>query len=324
MWLFFNTRKWFLWSWFGAIGIIAAMWYQVQIDVQINEWFGSFYNLIQKALAEPNVVSLEEYFGQLWMFGELAAVYIAVYIAVVFFTSHWLFRWRTAMAEWYHSVYDKAGKIEGASQRVQEDTIKFTRIMEDLGTALVESILVLIAFIPVLYGLSSGLMLMWIGDHQYGLFVTAIIWAAGITVVLLVVGWVLRLVGVEYDIQVKEAAYRKMLVIAEDDNNWRPKNLDDLFADVRKIHYKNYFRYLWFNIARISCLQANVLVAYIILAPSIVGGLITLGVMQQIIRAFNKVAESMTYIFRSWPAVIELISVYKRLREFEKAINDNS
>ena len=258
------------------------------------------------------------------MFGELAAVYIAVYIAVVFFTSHWLFRWRTAMAEWYHSVYDKAGKIEGASQRVQEDTIKFTRIMEDLGTALVESILVLIAFIPVLYGLSSGLRLMWIGDHQSGLFVTAIIWAAGITVVLLVVGWILRLVGVEYDIQVKEAAYRKMLVIAEDDNNWRPKNLDDLFADVRKIHYKNYFRYLWFNIARISCLQANVLVAYIILAPSIVGGLITLGVMQQIIRAFNEVAESMTYIFRSWPAVIELISVYKRLREFEKAINDNS
>ena len=29
------------------------------------------------------------------------------------------------MVEWYHSVYDRAGKIEGASQRVQEDTIKF-------------------------------------------------------------------------------------------------------------------------------------------------------------------------------------------------------
>ena len=27
---------------------------------------------------------------------------------------------------WYHSVYDRARKIEGASQRVQEDTIKFT------------------------------------------------------------------------------------------------------------------------------------------------------------------------------------------------------
>ena len=226
-----------------------------RLYVDINEWFGSFYNLIQKALSEPNAVTLEEYFGQLWDFAELAAVYIAVYIAVIFFTSHYLFRWRTAMVEWYHDKYECAGKIEGASQRVQEDTIKFTRIMEDLGTSLIESILVLIAFIPVLYGLSSGLMLMWIGDHQYGLFVTAILWATGITLVLLLAGWILRLVGVEYDIQVKEAAYRKMLVICEDDNNWRPKNLNDLFDDVRKIHYKNYFRYLWFNIARLSLIH---------------------------------------------------------------------
>ena len=29
------------------------------------------------------------------------------------------------MVEWYHSVYDKARKIEEA-QRVQEDTIKFS------------------------------------------------------------------------------------------------------------------------------------------------------------------------------------------------------
>ena len=105
MWRFFTTWKWLLWSWLGAAVIISAMWYQVQIDVDINEWFGSFYNLIQKALAEPNAVTLEEYFGQLWDFAELAGIYISVYIAVIFFTSHWLFRWRTAMVEWYHDVY---------------------------------------------------------------------------------------------------------------------------------------------------------------------------------------------------------------------------
>ena len=43
------------------------------------------------------------------------------------------------MVEWYHSVYDKARKIEGAAQRVQEDTIKFSRIMESLGTSLIEA-----------------------------------------------------------------------------------------------------------------------------------------------------------------------------------------
>ena len=44
------------------------------------------------------------------------------------------------MVEWYHSVYDKARTIEGAAQRVQEDTIKFSRIMEGLGTSFIESI----------------------------------------------------------------------------------------------------------------------------------------------------------------------------------------
>ena len=47
----------------------------------------------------------------------------------------------------------RAGKIEGASQRVQEDTIKFTRIMEGLGTSFIESVMVLIQFVPILLGL---------------------------------------------------------------------------------------------------------------------------------------------------------------------------
>ena len=58
------------------------------------------------------------------------------------------------MVEWYHSVYDKARKIEGAAQRVQEDTIKFSRIMESLGTSLIEAVMLLIEFTPILIGLS--------------------------------------------------------------------------------------------------------------------------------------------------------------------------
>jgi len=67
-------------------------------------------------------------------------------------------------------------------------------------------------------------------------------------------------------------------------------------------------------------LQANVLSAYVFLAPAIVAGVVTLGVMQQIIRAFNKVEGSMQYILKSWPQIIELASVYKRLREFESKL----
>jgi len=322
MFNFFKDKKWLVWSYFGGATILAAMWYQVQLDVKINEWFGTFYNMIQQALAEPNSITMTEYFGTLWTFAGIAGIYIAVALAVSFVTAHWLFRWRTSMVEEYHELYEKARHIEGAAQRVQEDTVKFSRILEGLGTSFVESIMILIAFFPVMMGLTEGLRVMFFGEWQYGLVTAAIIWSVGITVVLLAVGALLRLVNIEYDIQAKEAAYRKLLVIAEDDNNVRPKTFNDFYDDVRQIHYKNYFRYVWFNVARLSCLQANVLVGYVVLAPAIVGGMITLGTMQQILRAFGKVEGSMMYLFKSWPTVIELMSVYKRLREFEKEIKN--
>ena len=323
MFKFFTQRKWQLWSWIGSIVILLSLWIQVQIDVKINEWFGQFYDMIQKALAAPNSITIEEYWASLLSFITLAGIYVALATIVAFFTAHYLFRWRTAMVEWYHGVYDKARTIEGASQRVQEDTIKFSRIMEGLGTSLIEAIMMIIEFTPILFGLSIGIPILFFGDWNYGLIVGAFIWTIGGTLFLIVLGIILRLVGVEYDLQKQEAAYRKLLVIAEDDMTIRPKNINELFDDVRKIHYLSYLRYLYFNLGRIAYLQANVLSAYVFLAPAIVAGLVTLGVMQQIIRAFGRVEGSMQYIFKSWPTIIELASVYKRLREFESKINSS-
>ncbi len=320
MFRFFNSKKWFFWAWVGSIAIVGSIGVQVYIDVLINDWFGTFYDMIQKALAEPNAITIEEYWSGLLSFITLAGIYIAIYVVVAFFTQHYLFRWRTAMVEWYHSVYNYARKIEGASQRVQEDTIKFTRIMEGLGTSLIESIITVFMFLPVLLTASAGIPIFFFGDWEYGLVVGALIWSIGGTAFLILLGILLRLVGVEYDLQKQEAAYRKMLVIAEDDETVRPKTINELFDDVRKINYLSYIRYFYFNIGRIAYLQANVLSAYVFLAPAIVAGAVTLGVMQQIIRAFGRVEGSMQYLLKSWPTIIELASVIKRLREFESEL----
>ncbi len=320
MFRFFVIRKWLLWSWLGSFVILSSLWVQVKIDVKINEWFGKFYDMIQKALAKPNAITIEEYWESLFSFISLAGLYVAVYVVISFFTAHYLFRWRAAMVEWYHSVYEKASKIEGAAQRVQEDTIKFSRIMESLGTSLIESMMVLFQFIPILLGLSVGIPIYFFGDWQYGLITGALLWTLGGTIFLIALGWILRLVGVEYDLQKKEAAYRKLLVIAEDDGSVRPKKIEELFDDVRSIHFLSYIRYLYFNVGRMAYLQANVLSAYVFLAPAIVAGVVTLGVMQQIIRAFGRVEGSMQYLLKAWPTIIELASVYKRLREFEARI----
>ena len=322
MFKFFFDRKWFLWAWLGSVLILTSLWVQVKIDVEINNWFGEFYDMIQKALATPNAITIEEYWASLFSFIYLAGIYVAIAVLVSYFTAHYLFRWRASMVEWYHAVYDQARTIEGAAQRVQEDTIKFSRIMEQLGTSLIEAVMVLIQFVPILFGLSVGIPIFFFGDWQYGLLTGALIWSIGGTLFLIGLGWFLRLVGIEYDLQKKEAAYRKILVIAEDDKTIRPKTIGELFEDVRSIHYLSYLRYLYFNIGRIAYLQANVLSAYVLLAPAIVAGVVTLGVMQQIIRAFGRVEGSMQYLLKAWPTIIELLSVYKRLREFERRIQE--
>jgi peptide/bleomycin uptake transporter len=42
--------------------------------------------------------------------------------------------------------------------------------------------------------------------------------------------------------------------------------------------------------------------------------------MQQILSAFNQVASSFQYLVNSWPTIVELISIYKRLRAFEATL----
>ena len=63
---------------------------------------------------------------------------------------------------------------------------------------------------------------------------------------------------------------------------------------------------------------------YLALAPTIVSGAITLGFVQQITRAFGRVENSLQYLVRSWSTIVELISVWKRLSEFEARLKYNS
>ena len=60
------------------------------------------------------------------------------------------------------------------------------------------------------------------------------------------------------------------------------------------------------------------------LAPTIVTGAITLGFVQQITRAFGRVEGSLQYLVKSWSTIVELISVWKRLTEFEKKLNSQN
>ena len=199
--------------------------------------------------------------------------------------------------------------------------MRFSTTVESLGVNLIDSIMTLIAFTPVPMRLSENVTeLPIVGAIPYPLVFAAIAWSLFGTIFLATVG--MKLPGLEFRNQRVEAAYRKELVYGEDHaDRAQPPTVQELFANVRKNYSTLYFHYLYFNVARIFYLQINNIFSLLLLAPSIAAGRITLGALNQISGAFGQVSSSFQYLVSSWPTIVELLSIYKRLRAFEAAID---
>src|SRR5438552_10875937 len=237
-WMVFAPHPWAPWSILGSALILFTSYFQVQVSVAINTWYGPFYDLVQAALSKSSPVTIEQFYSELSTFAGIALVAVTVGVLTRFFVSHYIFRWRTAMNDYYLANWARLPSIEGASQRVQEDTMRFATTMESLGINLINAVMTLLAFLPVLLKLSSNITeLPFIGSIPYPLVFAAVIWSVLGTGALALIG--IRLPGIEFFNQRVEAAYRKELVLGEDD----PARADAptasaLYRDIRR----NYFR----------------------------------------------------------------------------------
>jgi peptide/bleomycin uptake transporter len=250
--------------------------------------------------------------------------YVIIATLTTFFASHWVFRWREAMTFGYLDSW-RACKIdiEGSSQRMQEDVYRFAKITETLGLQILKAIMILIAFIPVLWELSSGVDVPYLKDIPGSL-----VWVAlAVSVGGLIVSWFvgIKLPKLEYNIQKSEAAFRKELVYAEDDkiNYASNESVISLFSGVRFNFYRLFLHYGYFNIWLISFSQFMVIVPFIIMGGGLFSGVITLGILIQVSNAFDQVRSSFSVFIDNWTTITELRSIHKRLDEFEKNIKFN-
>ncbi len=324
IWSLLAPHPWQRWSILGSALIIFITWFSVQVSLAINQWYNPFYNLIQKALTTPNSVEVSELYLGALHFITIANVAMIVSVSNVFFVSHYAFRWRTAMNNYYAHYWQQLRTIEGAAQRVQEDTMRFSATLESMGAGFINAIMTLIVFFPVLVALSHHVKsLPLVGEVHYGLVWAAILWSLFDTVLLAAVG--IKLPGLAFRNQRVEAAYRNELIYGEDDESRaRPVALRALFTNVRVNYFRLYFHYLYFNIVRYLYLQTDNIFGLVVLFPTIAAGAITLGLMQQITNVFDQVRSSFQFLVTSWTTIIELMSIYKRLRSFEQTLGNAS
>jgi len=195
--------------------------------------------------------------------------------------------------------------------------MRFAETVEALGVRAIDSVLTLIAFLPILVGLGEEVTaLPIVGQIPYPLVTAAIFWSLFGTVLLALVG--IKLPGLYFNNQRVEAAFRKELVYGEDDTQRaEPLTLVELFGNVRKNYFRLYFHYAYFNIARYLYLQSDNVFAIVLLVPTFAVGKVTFGFFQQTASAFAQVSNSFQYLVNSWSTIVELMSIHKRLKAFE-------
>lgn len=338
---FFLSKQYFAYAWSIGIVICFLSWYSVEMSVALNQWNREIYDTLQSLnqgrfwdlligwdwntlssfisleydvlTDKPIVPSLLQYI----------VFYIPIAVAFTWIVQRFLFKWRQSNTEHYLRRWENCEtKIEGASQRIQEDLSRFGRTLEGLSINALKSVLTLLAFIPILWTLSEGLPI-YNGKFIPGFLVwIALAMSIGGTLISVLVAW--KLPSLEFNNQVVEAKFRKKLVLGED--NMKERMIDDLFPMfylVRTNYYRLFNWYLGLSVwqTAFGILLGNI--ALLALAPSFFAQLITLGVFFQVLNAFGRVESSMTFFVDSWSTIVEFLSVVKRLRQFNKALDED-
>ena len=334
---FFLEKKWRLWSWGGLLLLIVSLWFQVQMTVAINVWYGKFYDLLQNAgdYADKPQEGIQLFFSQLISLeyilngfeGDLSFVVIAfpyIFLAIFtgWFTRIYGLRWREAMTFNYIPKWQAVeSEIEGASQRIQEDCNRFARIIESLGLQVIRAFMTLIAFIPILWTLSDKVDIPILRDIEGSLVWFTLIVSLGGIVISWFVG--IKLPGLEYKNQRVEAAFRKDLVLGEDDkkNYAQTETLLELFTGIRFNYHRLYLHYGYFDGWMHTYDQFMIIAPYLIMGPGLFTGLITLGVLMQVSNAFSRVHGGFALFLHNWTTITELRSIWKRLSEFERNLD---
>lgn len=290
-----------------------------------------FFN--SRAMIEKESYSASDFYALILVFLAIAIPYVLIATINIYFASVYAFKWREAMTFSYLKFWkNKDDNIEGSSQRIQEDTYNFSKIVESLGLSFIRALMTLVAFIPILWTLSdvvskalfanlSESSSFYFLKNIDGLLVyVALLISLGGLIVSWFVG--IKLPGLEYNNQKAEAAFRKELVYAEDNRKEYAKNetMIELFTGL-KFNYKRLFlHYGYFNIWLILFEQMIVIVPFLIMAPGLFAGAIGLGIVMQINNAFDQVRSSFSVFITNWTTITQLRSIHKRLKEFEKNI----
>jgi putative ATP-binding cassette transporter len=309
----------------------------VAINVLINQWNARFYNALQDR-------NWDSFVTQLLIFCALAGTFIVLAVYQLYLNQWLQIRWRRYMTTRYlgdwlgdgnHYRMQLAGDAaDNPDQRIAEDVRQFIDGGSNgvgilpIGLGLLNSVVTLVSFVIILWGLSEAAPLTLYGWTIPGYLVwAALIYALAGTLLTHLIGR--PLTALNFNQQRYEADFRFNLVRTRENSEQiallrgeaaERQRLLERFSAVVANWLRIMTRTKQLTFLTSSYNQASVVFPFILVSPAYFAGRIPLGSLTQTASAFNSVQTALSFFINVYRAFAEWRAVIERLAGFEAAV----
>jgi ABC-type long-subunit fatty acid transport system fused permease/ATPase subunit len=311
-------------AWLGMILAVVSVAYNAWVAYVMNAWMANFYDVLQngsKALGDGEEVDdemMRDYQDKVWLLIRRFLVIITPLILITpltkFLINCWTYFWRLAMMNAYLDAWDTSiPPIEGAAQRVHEDTQRFASGLNTLAEQVLYAVLMLLVFSPILISVgkdvSSPFLTRW-GVDLGEIWLLCFAWSCALGGLGVSVWLGRELVGLEVNNQKVEAVLRRDLVVLEvtPEKLVKADGCGEAFKPTMEALTQNYLR-LYLNFMKLNAwlfaFEALIsLVPFVLCAPLLFATdkkqRITLGTLTKLDNAFGKVFGALNTVSRNW------------------------
>lgn len=320
-------------AWLLLLVVIAMNLGMVYLLVLLNQWNNDFYNSLQNKDFAAFKVLLAKFCG-------LAFVFIVVAVYQIYLRQMLQIRWRKwmterFMADWlekrtYYRLELSSDGTDNPDQRIQEDIKEFTGTTLLLGLDLMRSVVTLVSFVTILWGL-SGAFALTVGGVEYSIPGYMVWFAIGYSALGT---WFSHKIGkplvtLNYDQQRYEADFRFGLVRLRENaegvafyrgeagerqalSSSLKQVIDNFMALMIRGKRLNWFTNFFGQLATIF--------PFVVASPRYFSGAMQLGGLMQTASAFRQVQEALSWFVDSYQALATWKATADRLTGFHESI----
>lgn len=310
---YFNSEHKLYARWMGVLLIVLSQ-ALVGFSYFYAWWNKRFFDVLESR-------DINIFFKECLIFCIAGIFYSITYSLSQYYGQQYALKWRIWMTNralnlWVNNT--KRALLEGSDQRIQDDLMRFTVIIERFFLECFNAIVIICCFTPILFNLTRNLIIANVQVSTLLLVSAAVYTGIGMYSALKMTSPLIKL---EYDNQKYEAAFRYNLVHAKDGKTVTTMAFLRLLSPIFRNYRAKYHKQRQFNLFLKMYTQFSFLIPFVILAPSYFAGILSLGTLVQIRLIFANIRRSMAYLLDHYTEFTELQAISTRLLEFYNSLD---